>query len=132
MRRVVLLLFGVMLLSGCNNKSTDEQQWETHDITPITDVEGNNGDDDCKIDCDYPIHNDLIEEDISDFKLGMSRDEILEKIGRHHSNYGSGFWIDLYKIDGDIALFYYSVDDDEVVVLEALVVCTSTDCKKLK
>lgn len=119
------------MLSGCNNKSTDEQQWETHDITPIADVEGNNGDDDCKVDCDYPIQNDLIEADISDFKLGMSRDGILEKIGRRHSIYGSGFWIELYKIDGDIALFYYSVED-EVVVLEALVVCTSTDCKKLK
>lgn len=121
----------LLMLSGCNNKSTDELQWETCDARPITDVEGNNKDDDCIMDCDYPIQNDLIEADISDFKLGMSRDKILEKIGRPHTLYGSGFWIDLYKIDGDNALFYYSVDD-EVVVLDSLVVRTSTDCKKLK
>lgn len=131
MRKLVLLLFGVMLLSGCNNNSTDEQQWETSATRQITNVESNNGDDDCIIDCDYPIHNDLIGTDISDFKLGMRRSEILEKIGRPHTLYGYGFVTDLYNIDGDNAFFYYySIDGIEF--LDALVVCTSTDCKKLK
>lgn len=130
MRRFVFLFIGVMLLTGCSNEANDEQQWETHDISPITDVVITNGDDDCTMDCDYPILNDLIEADISDFKLGMSRTEILEKIGRPHTLYGSGFWIDLYNIDGGSALFYYSGDGE--IFLDDLIVCTSTDCKKLK
>jgi len=125
-----ILLSLLFILSGCNGVSVDEQQWESYDSRPIVGLEGNNENDECISDCDYSIRTDLNESDISDIKLGMSREEILEKIGRPHSLYGSGFWIDLYMIDESNALFYYSVEDD-VVVLDELVVCTSTECKKL-
>ncbi len=130
MRKIYIFII-LLILSGCDSTSTTEQQWDTYDIRPITDIGSNNENDNCILDCDFPIKSDLIHEDISGFKLGMSREDILEKIGRPHILFGSGFWIDLYVIDGDNALFYYTMDD-EVVVLESLVVCSSTDCKKLK
>jgi len=129
--RKIYIFIILLILSGCDSTSTTEQQWDTYDIRPITDIGSNNENDNCILDCDFPIKSDLIHEDISGFKLGMSREDILEKIGRPHILFGSGFWIDLYVIDGDNALFYYTMDD-EVVVLESLVVCSSTDCKKLK
>lgn len=130
MKRIIVIIL-LLTLSGCKNESANELEWETYTTISVTDVEVNIGDYDCTLDCDYPIQYDLTKEDISDFRLGMSRDDILEKIGRQHSPYGSGFWIELYVIDGNNALFYYSLED-EVVVLDTLLICTSTDCKKLK
>ena len=131
MRKIAVLLFCLVLLSACSTNPSNEQQWEPHDIDPINDVTTLTEDDSCTIDCEYPIQENLIETDIADFRLGMDRDEILKKIGRPHSPYGSGFWIDAYKIDELNALFYY-IQDDDTVILDSLVICSSTECKKLK
>ena len=130
MRKLILFLF-IFVLSGCNNVTENESRWESYDLISINNVEITNLDDACILECDYPIIIDIKETDISDIKLGMTRDDILEKIGRPHSLYGSGFWIELYKIENSNALFYYSVNVNDEVVLEDLILCTSSDCKKL-
>lgn len=130
MKKLIIFLL-IFILSGCNNISEEEGRWESYDLISIKNIEINNQDDDCIFECDYPIIIDIKETDISDIKLGLTRDEILEKIGRPHSLYGSGFWIELYIIDNSNALFYYSVNDNDEVVLDDLIICTSSECKKL-
>ena len=85
MRKIVILLFGVMCYQIATINLIDELQWAVVDITPIANVGNNKGDEDCTQDFGYPIQNGFVKADISCLKIGISRDGILEKIGRLHT-----------------------------------------------